>query len=132
MSSQQSNGRRPNRRVCHISFHWHALRVNAQRTANWFKKPSLPRFKLKFPSSQRPRSSASSPYSSTDDNTSQSIKTSSSVTLHSIPPQRLSYNARMMMSTSQVIVPVMPTVRRSFIVFSFFLADHYSSFQFWI
>lgn len=133
MSSQQSNERQSNRPLSLIALH--ALRVNTQRAANWFKKPSFPRFKLKI-SSPRSRSSES-PYShsSSTNNASRSIRTSSSTTLHSVrsirprAPQttsRYNYNTRLV-RTSPVIIPIMPTVR--LFLFTVLLeADHYVSF----
>ena len=113
MSSQQSNERRPNRPLSHITLHARQLlRVNTQRAVNWFRKPSFPRFKIKISS----RSSRSSPYSHSSSRDDASIKTSSTATLHSIEPIRRrapqtasAYNTRMI-RTSPVIVPVMPTV----------------------
>ena len=125
MSSQQSNERRPNRPLSHITFQARQLlRVNTQRAANWFKKPSLPRFKLKFPSRLSRSSPPSSSHSSSLTTDQVSIRTSSSATLHSIEPSRprasqtrSAYNSRMV-RTSPVIVPIMPTVRLSFILIS--------------
>lgn len=114
MSSQHSNERRSKRPLCQIALHARQLlRVNAQRAANWFKKP-FPRFKLKssFISSSR---SHPSPYShpSTTNDDSHSIQ-SSSTTLYSIrpsAPQTIStYNTRLV-RTSPHIVPIMPTAR---------------------
>jgi hypothetical protein len=105
MSSQQSNERRPNRPLCHITLHARQfLRANTQRAANWFRKPSFPRFKLKI-FSQRSHLSPYSHSSSTDD-ASHSIRTASSATLYSVAPQRLTYNAQIMRSS--LIVPIMP------------------------
>jgi hypothetical protein len=95
------------------------LRTNTQRAANWFRKRSFSRFKLKS-GSLSPSRSRSSPYShsSLADDASRSVQ-SSSTTLYSIPPrapQRSTYNSRSI-RTSPVIVPIMPTVC------SFLLAD---------
>ena len=136
MSSQQSNEQRPNRPLSHIALHARQLlRANTQRAANWFRKPSLPRFKLKF-SSRRSRSSPFSHSSSTDDATP-SFRTSSSATLHSIEPIRprapqtrttSAYNHNRMIRTSPVIVPIMPTVRLLFLFTASVLeVDHYVS-----
>jgi hypothetical protein len=137
MSSQQSNERRPNRPLSHFTLHARQLlRVKTQRAANWFRKPSFPRFKLKcnFISSSRSRSSPYSHSSSTDD-PSFSIQ-SSSTTLHSNmsirprasrAPQTTStstYNTRRLVRTSPVIIPIMPTVR---LFLSVLEADRYVS-----
>ena len=138
MSSQQSNERKPNQPLSNITLHARQLlRVNTQRAANWFRKPSFPRFKLKF-SSPRSRSSPYSHSSSTDNASpaSPSIQTSSSTTLHSIrsirprsraPQTTSTYNTRLV-RTSPVIVPIMPTVR--LFLFTLLEADHYVSFHF--
>jgi len=119
MSSQQSNERKRNRPLSRITLRaCQLLRVNAQRAANWFRKPSIPRFKLKsgFISTSSPRS-RSSPYSHSSSTDDASLSNqSSSTTLHSNrsirprPPQTTStYNTRRQVRTSPVIIPIMPT-----------------------
>ena len=113
MSSQPSNGRKPNPPLSHIVLHARQLlRTNTKRAANWFRKPSFSRFKLKS-GFLSPSRSHSSPYShsSLADDASRSVQ-SSSTTLYSIPPrapQRSTYNSPSI-RTSPVIVPIMPTV----------------------
>lgn len=127
MSTQQSNERRANRPRPLSQMSYNArqlLQLNTQRAANWFRKPSFPRFRLRLSSLRSSLRSRSSPipgpysHSGSTDDTSASIKTSSSATLLSIESirpraQRMSAYTRMV-RTSPVIVPIMPTVSRLF------------------
>lgn len=114
MSSHQFNERKSNRPLSHIPLQARQLlRDNAQRAANWFRKPSFSRFKLKFSSP----SSRSSPYSHSSSTEGASIQTSSSATVYSITSNRPrasqttpTHNTRRLVRTSPVIVPIMPTV----------------------
>lgn len=115
MSSQQSSDRSSNRPLSHITLHARQmLRANTQRAANWFRKASFPRIKLKpgFISSRRSQSSPYSHSSSTDES-SRSIQ-SSSTTLH-VPETTTTYSSQpyntRLVRTSPVVIPIMPTVR---------------------
>ena len=96
----------------------HALRVNTQRAATWFSKPSFFRFKFKSGSLSSSRSRSSSDSLSTlSDGTS--LPSHSSSTIHSSRPIRstapqttMVYN-RQLTSNSLVTIPIIPGVRWS-------------------
>jgi hypothetical protein len=91
-------------------------RVNTQRAANWFRKPSFPQFKLKS------GFFSSSPYLDAP----LSVQ-SSSTTVQSIPS---TYNNSRRVRNSPVIVPIMPAVRSFSFTDLFSRADLYFVFSF--